>query len=592
MRKFLLILACAFSFCVRGETNGVYWTQDQWALLEDFLNYGLWNVNILSGGSDIWADGRVIDWNGDSFCPQMSADLGACIGQIPRILHLIMTGDLQNAYDTTNNNILAYASSLRGYLNEYSNSVYRLDSYISNYLPKIWERQLLTAAPIQGLYNDRFHAGNKVLELVNLSSNNFERLYEVITNLDFNISISNQIDLLQVMNGSFTNGLGGITNLLGLIRRRIDDFNLAEGQRLNFHFQNQNDVLRDNHSELMDFLHSLSNSNLFVSNLCNCCGGSNSNYQDSVLAMLNWMTNNFPDVAESPIGGGGGSNSLWSIWRPSDVPPSGWFHLFVPTVEWVQSGNGSQQFKPQYGDYQYDTVYNAVWDEYNTLLENYRSNGIDGQQFLAGLVDLQLHILANMSTQLYMIDQKMPSKTNLWEWIEEYKNKVSEEVTKAERENSQIISSVSSLLNYTPFSIVGGHFPKVSSALGNLRVEEGASSVVRIPIPRALRVSDSVELVVDVRESDWFTSGRNWCRWIFTFIWGWLFIRLGLVPIFYVFFFTVRVAEISAHLVFMGSVRGSSGIVSSFGAAAVDMVLSLIGIDTDFKKFVWGIMRD
>lgn len=582
MRKFVLILACVFSFCDRAETNiTVTLTQQQFNRFVSLLDY----IGNNSFGSFfpygdypiVSPDGVISSEYSEGYIDQIPQFYYYNSDFIGKVLHLIMTGDLQNSYDTTNNNILAYASSLhshnedvREYLDDIAQSVNDIKWNVSGF-PSHYIRQYDVMC---AFYSDY--------------SNNFERLYFAITNFDFNVSISNQIDVLQFMNESISNNLDNISNVLAEISQNIrnfyDDF-VSGNTALDLEM-----AIR--HHELMDFLHSLTNGSLFASNLCNCCGGSNSNYQDSVLAMLNWMTNNFPDVAESPIGGGGGSNNLWSIWRPSGVPSSGWFHLFVPTVEWVQSGNDSQQFKPRYGNYQYDSVYNAVWDEYDNLLENFRANGIDGQQFLAGLVDLQLHIIANMSTQLYMIDQKMPSKTNLWEWIEEYKNKVSDEVTKAERENNEIVSSVSSLLNYTPFSIVGNHFPKVSNVLGNLRVEEGSSPVVRIPIPRALRVSDSDELVVDVRESDWFTSGRNWCRWIFTFIWGWLFIRLGIVPIFYVFFFTVRVAEISAHLVFMGSVRGSSGIVSSFGAAAVDMVLSLIGIDTDFKKFVWGIMRD
>ena len=580
MRKFLLILACSFSFFVRAETNiTVTLTQQQFnrfvGLLDyignnsfgSFFPYG--DYPVLSSDGSISSD----YWEGyiDQF-PQAIYYNADFIG---KLLHLIISGSVDGSYDTSTNNILAYASSLRSH-----NEVVR--SYLIDLAEEVSHMRWTLFPTLFSRQNDfinSFHSDY---------TNNFERLYDAITNIDFKVSISNQIDLLQSMNGSISNNLDGISNALSEISQDIrnfhDDF-VSGNTALDLEM-----AIR--HHELMEFLHTLTNGALFASNLCNCCGGSNSNYQDSVLAMLNWITNNFPDVAESPIGGGGGSNNVWSIWRPSGVPSSGWFHLFVPTVEWVQSGNDSQQFKPQYGDYQYDSVYNAVWDEYNNLLENFRANGIDGQQFLAGLVDLQLHIMANMSTQLYMIDQKMPSKTNLWWWIEEYKNKVSDEVTKAERENSEIVSSVSSLLNYTPFSIVGGHFPKVSNALNSLRVEQDSSPVVRIPIPRALRVSDSDALVVDVRESDWFSIGRDWCRWIFTFIWGWLFIRLGLVPIFYVFFYTLRIAEIAAHLVLMGSVRGSSGVVSSFGASAVDLVLSLLGIDTDFKRFVWGIMRD
>lgn len=572
MRKFLLILACALSFCVHAETNIVQVEQEQWKYVSRLENMFLrmYYAPFIEQNSDgsITFDETTADFS-DSF-----SYLAYNQYSILQLLHLIFTGSLDGSYDISTNNVLAYASSLHDHnadVREY------LDSIDAN-SHGIWTT-LVGQTPYLGLIRDniiRFRQDytNNLQRIYY----NYDRIYDAITNIDFKVSISNQIDLLQVMNGNLSN-LDGI----------LQDW--SGNQQANFGMVV--DHMHRDHAEVMDFFHSLSNSVLFASNLCNCCGGSNSNYQDSVIAMLDWMTNNFPDVAESPIGGGGGgSNNVWSIWRPSGVPSSGWFHLFVPSVEWVQSGEDAQQYKPRYGNYQYDSVYNSVWEEYYNLLENYRANGIDGQRFLAGLVDLQLHIMANMSTQLYMIDQKMPSKTNLWDWIESYKRTISDEVTQAEQENSEIVSSVSYLLDYTPFGIVGGHFPKVSSALNSLRLEQGASPVLRIPIPSVLRVSDSDALVVDVRESEWFTTGRTWCRWIFTFIWGWLFIRLGIVPIFYVFFFTVRVAEISAHLVFMGSVRGSSGIVSSFGAAAVDMVLSLIGIDTDFKKFVWGIMRD
>lgn len=577
MRKFLLVLVCSFSFCVHAQTNVVQLTQEQYTTLLDILGKfeyveGSQFSTGLDGSIFWYYDAR--DWS--AFPDFISNNQIALI----QLLHMLIDGTQESAYDFSNNNMLAYASSLREYLNTYSNNVYRLDSYISNYLPKIFERQLAGIPQIQGLYNDRFYAGNKVLELTNLTSNNFERLYEAITNINFNVSISNQIEISNIV----SDGMREVVAQQEWTRNNI------EGD-----IWQLRDNMNRNHGDLMDFLHSLSNGTLFASNVLNSCCCSNnqeavSNYQDSVLAMLGWMTNQWTELAPADPSHSDGSNSVWSVWIPSDED---WVDLLIPNVAWEQNpeiGGWRPLYKPK--DEQYDGNFKRIATQYYDLLEHYEAGDIDGQKFFTGLVDLQLHILANMSTQLYMIDEKMPTKTNLWQWIEQYKTEVQERVSEAQAENSEAVSTASALLDYTPFSIVGGHFPKVSRALNSLRVDSDASPVVRIPIPRALRVSDSDELIVDVHESDWFVTGRNWCRWIFTFIWGWLFIRMGLVPVFYIFFFTVRVAEISAHLVFMGSVRGSSGIVSSFGAAAVDMVLSLIGIDTDFKQFVWGIMRD
>lgn len=579
MRRFLLIIFCVLSFCVRAETNVVEITSEQYyRLLDSILDY--YNRVFWVYSSYVNSDGSVDSFEDIADAGNEYYSLSQNISSVIEFLHLLMSGETSGSYDTSSNNILAYASSLRGYLNSFTNSLYRIDDEIHWYLPKIWERQLSLVPQIQGLYNDRFYAGNKVLELINLSSNNFERLYQAITNLDFNVSISNQIDILQ----SFRDGVSAKLNSISGFQNQI----LAENWQLR-------DDMNRNHGDLMDFLHSLSNSSFFASNVFNSCCCSNnlesvSNYQDSVIAMLSWMTNRWAEGSSDPTTGFGNSNTVWSVWRPSNED---WVDLLIPNLVWEQdsqSGGWRPFYRPR--DEQYDGNFKRIAAQYYDLLKNYEAGDIDGQKFFTGLVDLQLHILANMSTQLYMIDEKMPTKTNLWAWIEQYKSEVQEHVTQAQDENSSAASTASALLDYTPFSMVGGYFPKVSRVLNSLRVDSDSSPVVHIPLPRALRVSDSDELIVDVRESDWFSTGRNWCRWIFTFIWGWLFIRIGLIPIFYVFFFTVRVAEVSAHLVFFGSVRGSSGIVSSFGASAVDMVFSLLGIDTDFKRFVWGIMRD
>lgn len=568
MRRFLLIFACALSFCVHAQTNVVELTQEQWDIILGWtIDNSIWSTTY-GGWSTLNSDGSVSSLDGDTSFFQSQYDIYWNLKQILSMLHLIIDGTLDSSYNTADNNILAYASSLR------QHNADILEVISDNLEPEV-----------NSIWKDlgRYHLANTALfnAFRGDYSNGVDRLYEAITNLDFNVSISNQIELIDAItsdNSPLFSKLENIRSILFSMMTADQTFPVRQ-------------TLDNNHRELMDFLHSLSNTAFFASNLCNCCFDINSNYQDSVVAMLAWMTNQWSELAAGdPTTGFDKSNSVWSVWIPSDET---WPDLAIPALTWGRNDN-QLGFYPRYlgPDDQYDGNFKSIARQYYDLLKNYEAGDIDGQRFFAGLVDLQLHIMANMSTQLYMIDLKMPTKTNLWEWIEQYKTEVQERVQEAQAENSEAVSAATALLDYTPFASVGGHFPKVSATLEKLRVDSGAPTVVRLPIPAALRHSDSDELVVDLGEKEWYSTGKAWCRWIFTFIWGWLFIRLGIVPIFYIFFFGLRVAEISAHMVFLGSVRGSSGIVSSIGASAVDMVLSLLGIDTDFKRFVWGIMRD
>lgn len=577
MRKFLFILACAFSFCPRAETietNIVYLSESQ-------LN------SILDSASEYWRnvyswirfrvrdDGSLQTVTQNIKTYQESEMLGLFANDINRFLHLFMTGDFMSSYDTSSNNILAYASSLRGYLNSYSNSVYNIVDDIRYYLPRIWQRQLDSACipQIQGLYNDRFYAGNKVLELINLSSNNFERLYEAITNIDFKVSISNQIDLLQVMNGNLAN-LDGV----------LQDW--SGNQQANFGMVV--DHMHRDHDELMEFLHSLSNGAFFASNMLNCCGCANSNFQDSVMAMLDWMTNNFPDSVESPIGGGGGSNDVWSVWRPDGGSGAGWNHLFVPSVKWVQDGNNSQQFKPRYNNQQYDTVYNGVWDQYANLLQEYRASGIDGQQFLAGLVDLQLHILANMSTQLYMIDSKMPSKTNLWDSINDETNWVRDnaESVKSEVEGQQY--QVQNLLNKADTSIISTYFPKVQTAISRLNTTSN-DPVVRLPLPAVFGSgSGSSVWTIDVREIQGHDRLRKFIRWVCIIVWSIIFVRTFIVPSLVILCLCARFSDMACGLLFVDSLDGCHAIGETVGGLS-EFILNLIGLDTNLKRWAVGV---
>ena len=314
MRRFLFVFACAFSFCVHSDTSVVELTDEQLEYLAWVHNQRIQVKNFLlnSDGS-----ARLLT-SSSSFFPNAYFLMTQNQANLAQLIHLLMTGDLSDGYDTSNNNILAYASSLRDHNAHVRESLADIEQATYG----IWNTAVGLVPYFGGIWNTTKLFHSDYTNNCNRLYGNLDRLYEAVTNLDLSVSISNQIDLLQVMNGGISNNLESITNILDKIYRYFYDEISLPGQ-----FQNVTDYIRWTHDELMDFLQGLTNGALFASNLCNCC--SNSNYQDSVVAMLQWMTNSWSRNENAGSSGGDGSNNVWWAWRPDD---DNWADLLIPAL--------------------------------------------------------------------------------------------------------------------------------------------------------------------------------------------------------------------------------------------------------------------
>lgn len=317
------------------------------------------------------------------------------------------------------------------------------------------------------------------------------------------------------------------------------------------------------------------------------------NHNDGIDTSINWMTNNWPDsTAAPPIGGGDSSNDLWSVWVPTaGGGTSELHHYFVPNIHWDRVGEfmGVDYYAPSYDspESQPDTWQDNWYNELMGLLQDYEVGGIDGQKFVAGLLFLQSRMMGKLSTQLYMLHNKIPTKTNLWDSINEETNWVREnaESLKTEVESKQY--DVESLFNNADTSMFSTYFPKIQSSISKLNTTSN-DPVLRFPLPSVFSSGSGSDVwIVDVREISGYDKFRDFVRWVCIIVWSIIFVRTFIVPSLVILCLCARFADMACGLLFTDNTDGCHILGDVIGSCS-DFVLNLIGLDTKVKRWAVG----
>lgn len=467
-------------------------------------------------------------------------------------------------------------------------------------------------------YNSYFEfSDGKTLSDVVSDSNVLQRLASVIAqqNLDVLMSwygapYSNSANMFQLFgslalsSGGFGGGDGGVGEFPTQVK--IDIKNILENSITNnVAVSNILDVLTNPNSRQTNVLNvSLTNISHYASNTVDIATQirdilkeilqNQTNHNEGIDTSINWMTNNWPDsTAAPPIGGGDSSNDVWSVWIPTaGGGTSELQNYFVPNIHWERVGEfmGMDYYAPTYDalENQPDNWQNAWYNDLMGLLQDYEVGGIDGQKFVAGLLFLQSRMMGKLSTQLYMLHNKIPTKTNLWNSINEETNWVRDNAESVKTEVEGQLYQVQNLLDRADTSIISTYFPKVQTAISRLNTTSN-DPVVRVPLPSFFGSGSGSEVwIVDVREIQGHDRLRKFVRWVCIIVWSIIFVRTFIVPSLVILCLCARFSDMACGLLFVDSLDGCHVIGETVGGLS-EFILNLIGLDTNLKRWAVGV---